>query len=77
MSTLNEFIKGFPERTKQDWADAFGISRPYLYALLDGTREPSISVASRIAATTSGAVPITAWPNLAAVVDAAREAGAA
>lgn len=72
MSTLSEHIKGQPEKTMSEWAGRFGVSRPYLYQLVDGTRYPSLPVAMRIAKATNGAVPITAWPNLAAVVDAAK-----
>lgn len=59
-----------PCMNMEDWADRLGISRPYLYGLLDETRSPSLPVALRIAAATGGAVPITAWPKIAAVVDA-------
>jgi plasmid maintenance system antidote protein VapI len=76
MVTLSDHIKTDTAKTRAEWADAFGISRPYLYGLLDGTRSPSIDVAARIEAVTGGAVPIRAWPKLAAVIDAA-ERGAA
>lgn len=56
----------------REWADLFGISRPHLIALLEGTRAPGLAVAQRIHTKTNGAVPITAWPNLAAIVDAAK-----
>lgn len=71
MSTLSEYIKAQPEKTKTQWAERFGISRPYLYSLMDGTRQPSIDVAQRIAKATGGKVPVTAWPNMAAIVSAA------
>ena len=71
MDTLTAHIKAQPEKPMQAWADDFGISRPYLYALLDGSRQPSIDVAVRIAAATKGAVPVSAWPNVAAVLRAA------
>lgn len=74
MSTLPDFIKAQPERPMREWAEMFGISRPHLLALIDGTRAPSLSVARRIQDQTRGAVPITAWPNIAAVVDAAQAA---
>lgn len=70
MSTLPEYIKTQPDRPMREWADQFGISRPHLIALIDGTRAPSLSVAQRIAAQTGGAVPITAWPNIAALAQA-------
>ena len=71
MSTLSEYIKAQPEKTKTHWAECFGISRPHLYSLMDGTRQPSIDVAQRIAKATGGKVPVTAWPNMAAIVSAA------
>lgn len=74
MSNLSEYIKSQPQKARSAWADDFGISRPYLYALLDGTRLPSIDVAKRIEVATGGAVPVTAWSNIAAVVDAAKGA---
>lgn len=74
MSTLQTYIKTQPEKPMQAWADHFEISRPYLYALLDGSRDPSLAVAARIERATGGAVKITAWPNLKAVIEAARGA---
>lgn len=76
MSTLSEYIKAQPEKPKARWAERFGISRPYLYALMDGTRYPSIDVAQRIARGTDGMVPVTAWPNIAAIVAAAKQSHA-
>ena len=70
MSTLAEHIKASPKRTMQEWADSFGISRPYLYSLVDGSRFPSLSVAARINNATGGNVPVTSWPNLSAIVEA-------
>ncbi len=74
MSTLSEHIKSQPEKPMQAWAEQFKISRPYLYALLDGSRRPSIEVAVRIEAATGGAVGVNTWPNLNAVIEAARGA---
>ena len=72
MSKLSEHIKGHPGKTMSEWAGFLGVSRPYLYQLVDGTRYPSLPVAMRIAKATNDAVPVTAWPNLAAVVDAVK-----
>lgn len=38
-----------------------GTSRGYLHDLLEGRRSPSLSLASKIAAATGGAVPLSAW----------------
>lgn len=74
MSSLQEYIKSNPARPMRAWADDFGVSRPFLYGLLDGTRNPSLQAARRIEAATGGNVPITEWPNIRAMLDAAREA---
>jgi hypothetical protein len=70
MSTLSDYIKSEPDRPMREWAEMFGISRPYLIALADGTRTPSLAVAQRIAEQTRGAVPLSSWPTLAAVARA-------
>lgn len=79
MSNLHSHIKANPGKTHAEWAECFGISRPYLYALVDGSRQPSLDVAKRIAAATDGSVPITSWPNIAKIADELRsdERGAA
>ncbi len=74
MEQLAKHIGAFPGRTYGEWAEIFGVSRPHLHALLSGDRQPSLSVAQRIATATDGRVPLTAWPNLAAVVNAAKVA---
>jgi transcriptional regulator with XRE-family HTH domain len=56
MHTLTHHIKTQPEKSLATWATGFGISRPYLHALLAGSRNPSLEVAKRIAAATRGAV---------------------
>ena len=71
MSSLNDYIKARPGKPLGQWAKAFGISRPHLYSLMDGTRNPSLDVARRIEAETQGDVPIRDWPNIAAVLSAA------
>lgn len=74
MSTLSAYVKTLDNQSKAAVAEQLGVSRPYLYGLLDGTRQPSLEVAQRIARATDGAVPITAWPNLAAIIAAAQAA---
>lgn len=70
MATLSEHIKSQPQRSMASWASDFGISRPHLYSLIDGTRAPSLPVALRIEAATNGSVSVGTWPNFAAVADA-------
>lgn len=70
MSSLNEYIKSQPQRPMRVWAEAFGVSRPYLYGLMQGERMPSVPVARRIEKETQGAVPVTAWPNIRALMKA-------
>lgn len=72
MEQLAQHIAQRPGRTFGEWAEIFGISRPYLHGLLNGERQPSLATAQRIAAATSGDVAITAWPTLAAIVAAAQ-----
>lgn len=74
METLNAYIKAEPSRTMSEWAEELGVSRPFLYGLLDGKRQPSLEVAKRIDAATNGKVPLASWPNIRAVLDAARGA---
>jgi len=71
MSNLTAYIQAQPNRTMKEWAKDLGVSRAFLYALMDGSRQPSLIVAQRIDAATEGKVPITTWPNIRAVVDAA------
>lgn len=54
-------------------ADMLGVSRPYLYDLLSGKRQPSFETALRIETATGGEVPITDWPNLARIAEAVRQ----
>ncbi len=77
MEKLIDHIQARPDRKSREWAADFGISRPYLHGLLKNQRNPSLETAMRIEAATGGAVPIASWPNLAAVVAAATQQGAA
>lgn len=76
MSDLASHIKANPGKSLGEWAEGFGISRPYLYQLIDGERSPSLDVAKRIAAATDGEVPISVWPNIAKILNAAHHDGA-
>ena len=73
MSVLYDYIKSRPEKSPGEWAKCFRISRPYLYGLADGSRQPSLDVAIRIASATNGAVPLTSWSKLAKIVRAGRD----
>jgi plasmid maintenance system antidote protein VapI len=74
MEQLAQHIAANPGRTNAEWAGLFGISRPHLHALLNDERQPSLHVAQRIADVTGGQVPVTAWPNIAALIEAAKGA---
>lgn len=74
MSSLSKYVKTQPPKKMQEWADLFGVSRPYLYGLMDGTRSPSLETARRIDLATGGQVPLSSWPNIAAVLKAAGQA---
>jgi plasmid maintenance system antidote protein VapI len=65
MEQLAQHIEANPGRTYAEWAGMFGISRPHLHALLSGERKPSPHVALRIQDVTG--IPMTAWPNVAAL----------
>lgn len=69
MSSLKTYIKGKPKKPMTAWAKELGVSRPFLMGLLDGTRKPSPDVALRIQANTNGAVRVTDWPNIRAVIE--------
>lgn len=75
MSTLANHIKDAPEKSLSQWAKDLGISRPYLYALIDGSRVPSLPVAQKIEAATGRAVPVASWPNMAAILSATQNTG--
>jgi len=70
MSSLKSHIKSNPEKPMRVWAEELGVSRPFLIALIKGKRNPSLNVALRIQARTNGAVSVTEWPNLRAVIEA-------
>jgi hypothetical protein len=72
MEKLQHILAAEPAKPKKAWAVEFGISRPHLIALADGTRKPSLPVAQRIEAVTSGAIRIIDWPNLRPIIEAAR-----
>jgi hypothetical protein len=71
MKTLAQYIADQPKQPMRVWADRFDVSRSYLTELIGG-KTPSVDVAERIARATGGAVPISSWPNHAAVLDAVR-----
>jgi predicted GIY-YIG superfamily endonuclease len=76
-TALARYIASQPKRPMVSWAFRFGVSRPMVYDLMNGNRYPSPAVAQRIAEQTGGAVPVTSWPNMAAVVSAASQGAAA
>jgi DNA-binding XRE family transcriptional regulator len=77
MQKLAAHLRTEPQTTRGEWARRFGISRPYLYGLVDGERSPSLEVAQRIARATDGAVPVSSWPKLAALLAEAKREDAA
>lgn len=73
MMTLAQYLHS-ENLTQAEFARRLGVNQATVSKLASGERRStSIETARRIAAVTGGAVPITAWPNLAAVVEAARE----
>lgn len=70
---LDTYLKS--TRTSQRaFAEKVGLSASFVNEMLQGTKEPGLDTAQKIAAATDGAVPLSAWPRLAAVIAAAREA---
>lgn len=55
------------------FARQIGASPGHLHDILSGRRQPSLTLAKRIAAETGGAVPINEWPTIAAIIAAATE----
>lgn len=76
MSEIKKYVKAQSPRPMREIAEGLGISRPFLYDLIEGKREPSLEVAQRISEKSAGAVPITAWPRLASVIAAVKGSAA-
>lgn len=74
MMTLAQYLES-ENLTQADFAKLLGVTQATVSKLTGGShrRFPSVETAKRIATVTGGRVPITAWPNLAAVVEAAQE----
>lgn len=62
---LTAYLTG---RKRIDFAARIDVSAAYLSQLAAGDRQPGRAVARRIAAETDGAVPVEAWPNIAAMI---------
>jgi transcriptional regulator with XRE-family HTH domain len=60
--------------SQRAFAEKVGISPSFLNELLRTDKEPGLETAQRIATETEGAVPLSAWPKLAALLAAARGA---
>ena len=60
--------------SQRAFAEKAGLSPSFLNEMLQGTKEPGLDTAQRIASATDGAVSLAAWPKLAAVIAAARGA---
>lgn len=58
--TLGQYLKA-SEQTQRDFARAVGVSASYMNELVQGSKTPSLSVASKIEKITAGAVPISAF----------------
>jgi predicted GIY-YIG superfamily endonuclease len=71
---LAQWIKEQRPKTATQCLKELGVSRSYLYALLDGSRMPSLPLAQRIQQTTDGAVPVSSWPHIDAILQTAMAA---
>lgn len=75
MEKLKSYISSQPAASMGKVAKQIGVSRPYLYDLLGGTRHPSFAVAKRIEEATGGKVPIGSWENFAMIAAAVNHEG--
>lgn len=60
--------------TQRAFAEKTGLSPSFINEMAQGTKEPGLDTAQIIARVTDGAVPLNAWPRLAALIAAARDA---
>jgi transcriptional regulator with XRE-family HTH domain len=60
--------------SQRAFAEKVGVSPSFLNEILRTDKEPGLETAQRIATATDGAVAVSAWPRLAALIAAAREA---
>lgn len=71
MDKLNQYLTS-ASIAPAAFARKIGTSRGHLHDLLTGRRAPGIDLAKRISIETNGAVALSAWPNIAAVINAAK-----
>ena len=65
---LAQWVKAQRPKTAKQCSEALGVSQSYLYDMLNGTAQPSLALALRIQSVTGGAVPVSSWPKLRAVL---------
>jgi len=75
MMTLNQYLEA-KKLTQAQFAGQIGATQATVSKLCKG-RSPSLGLAVRIQNETGGNVPISAWPNIAAVLNAHQTARAA
>lgn len=62
MKTLRQYIDtAKPQRTHEEWAALFGISRSYFTDIVNGRVTPGTKVIQRIHELTRGKVPPAVW----------------
>lgn len=74
MESLNSYIKSRSGDSIAVIAEDLGVSRPYLYDLMKGRREPSLKAAVRMQENSGGEVMAKDWPSLQGVFDGVRRA---
>ena len=72
MMTLKTYLAD-TGTSQRAFAEKVGLSPSFVNEMLQGTKEPGLDTAQRIAAATDGAVALSSWPRLAAVIAAAQE----
>lgn len=70
MNDLKKYVEQRDAASMRETAEILGLSRPYLYDLIKGRREPTLDVAKKIAEATDGEVPLRSWPKFAAIAEA-------
>lgn len=76
MITIDEYVRRHPDKSQQELAEAFGISRCYFNQIMNFQRDPGRMTMERIADATGGEVSLDSWrrrsqpPQPVTVIDA-------
>lgn len=70
MKAFIDYIEARQPETPRETAEHLGISRPFLYDLKGGRREPNLETAVKLERATGGQVPVASWGRFKAVANA-------